>query len=66
MIMRSLKKLVAKMEESEARRRSLEESLGRASATVAAESGALGASSKARQVAQSRGQVGRTGGARCY
>ena len=44
------------MEESEARRRALEESLGLASAAVAKGTSAVGASSRARQVAQSHSE----------
>ncbi|CAK9093161.1 unnamed protein product, partial [Durusdinium trenchii] len=53
---RSLKKLQAKLDECESRKRSLEQELGLASATMVQESGALTASSAATQVAQSRGQ----------
>jgi len=53
---RSLKKLQAKLEEYDSRKRALEQELGIASATAAKESGALTASSAAKEVAQSRGQ----------
>lgn len=53
---RSLKKLQSKLEESDARKRSLEQELGIAASTTAKESGALNASSKAKKVAQSRSQ----------
>lgn len=53
---RSLKKLQSKLEECDARKRSLEQELGIATSTAAKESGAAQSASSAKKVAQSRGQ----------